>query len=162
MGLYVEFIRECLGKMPHFPKHPRPVICILIVYTFTSWSATAQLSDWNIMTLMTPIIPFFLLFPHPLSRLSVTFLFLFSLCAYRLILRFPTSAFSFPSLTSLPIPSMLESGEYTGVKLSDWHTERSRIVCMTYKTQELYRADITRLPASGNSGLCNYYINYIL
>lgn len=163
MGLHIEFIRVCLGKTPHFPKHPPPVICILIVYAFTSRSATAQLSDWSIMTLMTPVIPLFLLFPHPLSRLSITFLIPFSLCAYRLILCFPSSsAFSLPSLTSLPIPSLLEPDEYTGMKLCDWHTERSHIVCMRYKSQELYRADITRLPESGNSGLCNYTILHIL
>lgn len=76
MGLHIEFIRVCLGKTPHFPKPPRPVICILIVSAFTSWSAPAQPSDWNIMTLMMPLsLPFSCFLPHLLSRLSITFLF---------------------------------------------------------------------------------------
>lgn len=76
MGLHIEFIRVCLGKTPHFPKPPRPVICILIVSAFTSWSAPAQPSDWNIMTLMMLFSPPSSRFlPHLLSRLSIEFLF---------------------------------------------------------------------------------------
>lgn len=116
-----------------FPKASHPVICILIVSQFISWSATAQLSDWNIMTLMMAIIllpplcqiPFFphcsLSSSHSLSALTVSFRLLTSLLYAYLALLF----------------SITVQAQWTRWHETMWLTYRKVIKSMRHKAEEL-------------------------
>lgn len=103
MGLHIEFI-SVSWQNASFPKASQS--CDLhfncyCIYILIRNSTALRLNHSDLVDG-----PLFLPFLHPLSLLSITFLFLFTLFAYRFIL----------SCALLPIPSLFGPDEYTDMK----------------------------------------------